>query len=256
MPQNDSPLARPGDIAAGFVLLTRLPVRATDAALARGAAAAWAWPVVGAVLGGISGMAALVAMSLGLPAPLAAGLCLGLMAMMTGAMHEDGLADTVDGFWGGWTRERRLEIMKDSHIGSYGVIALILSLGLRWMALSTLFEAGLALPALIAAGALSRAVMPVLMHALPPAREGGLARSVGRVDFDTAVLGAAVAAVMALLALGLTALALVLAVTVAGWGAGALARAKIGGQTGDVLGASQQLAEIAALVLLAALSGA
>ncbi|WP_375571891.1 adenosylcobinamide-GDP ribazoletransferase [Seohaeicola saemankumensis] len=253
MPQNDSNLARPGDIVAGFVLLTRLPVRASEAALARGAAAAWAWPVVGALLGGIAGLAALLAMSLGLPAPLAAGLCLGLMAMMTGAMHEDGLADTVDGFWGGWTRERRLEIMKDSHIGSYGVIALILSLGLRWLALSTLFEAGLALPALIAAGALSRAVMPALMHALPPARDGGLSRSVGRVSFDTAVLAAAVAMVLALLALGLAALPLVLAVTVAGWGIGALARAKIGGQTGDILGAAQQMAEISLLLLLASL---
>ncbi|MDP5350577.1 MAG: adenosylcobinamide-GDP ribazoletransferase, partial [Paracoccaceae bacterium] len=69
MPQNDSTLARPGDILAGFVLLTRLPVRASDAALTRGAAAAWAWPVVGAVLGGIAGTAALLAMALGLSAP-------------------------------------------------------------------------------------------------------------------------------------------------------------------------------------------
>ena len=253
MPQNDSPLARPGDIVAGFVLLTRLPVRASETALARGAAAAWAWPVVGAVLGGIAGLAALVVMALGLPAPLAAGLCLGLMTMMTGAMHEDGLSDTVDGLWGGWTRERRLEIMKDSHIGSYGVIALILSLGLRWLALSTLFAAGLALPVLIAAGALSRAAMPALMDALPPARDGGLSRSVGRVPFDTAVLAAAVATVLALLALGLVALPLVLAVTAAAWGIGALARAKIGGQTGDILGAAQQMAEVSLLLVLASL---
>ena len=253
MPQNDSPLARPGDIVAGFVLLTRLPVRAYETALARGAAAAWAWPVVGAVLGGIAGLAALVVMALGLPAPLAAGLCLGLMTMMTGAMHEDGLSDTVDGLWGGRTRERRLEIMKDSHIGSYGVIARILSLGLRWLALSTLFAAGLALPVLIAAGALSRAAMPALMHALPPARDGGLSRSVGRVPFDTAVLAAAVATVLALLALGLVALPLVLAVTAAAWGIGALARAKIGGQTGDILGAAQQMAEVSLLLVLASL---
>ncbi len=69
-------------------------------------------------------------------------MSLGLLAMMTGAMHEDGLADTVDGFWGGWTVQRRLEIMKDSHIGSYGVIALVLSLGLRWMALSAAVRGG------------------------------------------------------------------------------------------------------------------
>ena len=253
MTQDDTRLAHPGDIAAGFVLLSRLPVRASDAALARGAAAAWSWPLVGAVLGGLAGLAAMLLLGLGLPAPLAAGVSLGLLAMMTGAMHEDGLADTVDGFWGGWTVQRRLEIMKDSHIGSYGVIALILSLGLRWLALSTLFAAGLALPVLIAAGALSRAAMPALMHALPPARDGGLSRSVGRVPFDTAVLAAAVATVLALLALGLVALPLVLAVTAAAWGIGALARAKIGGQTGDILGAAQQMAEVSLLLVLASL---
>lgn len=253
MTEHDTAWMRASDVAAGFALLTRLPVRASDAALARGAAAAWSWPLVGAVLGAIAGLVAMVLLAVGLPAPMAAGLCLGLLVVMTGAMHEDGLADTADGFWGGWTPERRLEIMKDSHIGSYGVIALVLSLGLRWLALSLLFAAGLALPALIAAGALSRAVMPVLLHALPFAREGGLSRSVGRVDFDAAVLGAAVAAVVALLALGLVALALIAGVAVTGWAMAALARAKVGGQTGDVLGATQQMAELAALLVLTAL---
>ena len=255
MTGTDSAWMRVSDIFAGFALLTRLPLRASDAALARGAAAAWSWPLVGAVLGGIAGLIAVVLLALGLPASVAAGLCLGLMIVMTGALHEDGLADTADGFWGGWTVERRLEIMKDSHIGSYGVIALILSLGLRWLALSLLFAAGLALPALIAVGALSRGVMPALLHALPFAREGGLSRSVGRVPFDTAVLGAAVAAVLALLALGLMALPLIAVVALTGWGMGALARGKIGGQTGDVLGASQQVAEIAALCLLVGMIG-
>jgi adenosylcobinamide-GDP ribazoletransferase len=255
MTGTDSAWMRVSDIFAGFALLTRLPLRASDAALARGAAAAWSWPLVGAVLGGIAGLIAVVLLALGLPASVAAGLCLGLMIVMTGALHEDGLADTADGFWGGWTVERRLEIMKDSHIGSYGVIALILSLGLRWVALSLLFAAGVALPALIAVGALSRGVMPALLHALPFAREGGLSRSVGRVPFDTAVLGAAVAAVLALLALGLVALPLIAVVALTGWGMGALARGKIGGQTGDVLGASQQVAEIAALCLLVVLIG-
>ena len=256
MTQDDRAWMRGGDLSAGFALLTRLPLRASDAALARGAAAAWSWPVVGAVLGLLAGLAGVILLGLGLPAPLAAVLCLGLLTMMTGAMHEDGLADTADGFWGGWTVARRLEIMKDSHIGSYGVIALILSLGLRWMALTLLFEAGLALPALIAVGALSRAVMPGLLHALPFAREGGLSRSVGRVSFDTAVLGAALGAILALMALGLAALLLIMTVALSGWGVAALARGKIGGQTGDVLGAAQQVAEVAALLVLVTLVGA
>jgi adenosylcobinamide-GDP ribazoletransferase len=256
MTEQDSAWMRFGDLAAGVGLLTRLPLRLPEGAQARGAAAAWAWPVVGALLGGITGLLALALVALGLAAPLVAGLSLALMVVMTGALHEDGLADTADGFWGGWTPARRLEIMKDSHIGSYGVIALILSLGLRWMALSLLVSAGLALPALIAAGALSRAVMPALMHALPAAREGGLSRAVGRVPFDTAVLAAAAGAVLALLALGLVALPLMLVVAGAGRGVAALARGKIGGQTGDVLGAAQQLAEVAVLVTLVVLIGA
>lgn len=254
MQHNDTGLIRWGDISAGFALLTRLPLRASDAALSRGAKAAWCWPLVGAGLGGLAGIAALILLGLGLPVSLTAGFCLALTALTTGALHEDGLADTVDGFWGGWEPARRLEIMKDSHIGSYGVIALILSLGLRWMALTLLFDAGLALPALIAVGALSRAVMPALMHALPAAREGGLSRSVGRVPFDTAVLGAALGAVLGLLSLGLVALPLVLVVVACGFGIGALAQAKIGGQTGDVLGAAQQVAEIALLCVLVMIS--
>ncbi len=254
MQDNDTGLLRWMDISAGFALLTRLPLRASEAALSRGARAAWSWPLVGAALGGLAGGAAVVLLALGLPASLTAGICLTLSAVMTGALHEDGLADTVDGFWGGWEPARRLEIMKDSHIGSYGVLALILSLGLRWSALTLLFEAGLALPALIAVGALSRAVMPALMQALPAARQGGLSRAVGRVPFDTAASGAALGVVLGLLSVGLVALPLALAVVIAGFGIGALAKSKIGGQTGDVLGAAQQVSEIALLCVLVMIS--
>ncbi|MFU8883032.1 MAG: adenosylcobinamide-GDP ribazoletransferase [Rhodobacterales bacterium] len=254
MEHSDISLTRWRDISAGFALLTRLPLRASDAALARGARAAWGWPLIGAVLGALAGVAAVILLGLGLPAPLAAGVCLAMLALMTGALHEDGLADTADGFWGGWEAARRLEIMKDSHIGSYGVIALILSLGLRWMALALLFDAGLALPALIAAGALSRAVMPALMHALPAARPGGLSRSVGHVPFDTAVLAVALAVVLGLLGLGLVALPLAVMAGLAGLGMGWLAQAKIGGQTGDVLGAAQQVSEIVVLCTLVMIS--
>lgn len=247
MLQNDTALIRLHDMAAGVALLTRLPLRASDAALARGAKAAWSWPLVGGVLGGIAGIAASLLLALGLPAPLVAGLGLVIGVMMTGALHEDGLADTADGFWGGWEPARRLEIMKDSHIGSYGVIALILSLGLRWVALSVIFAAGLALPALVAVAVLSRATMPVMIYALPPAREGGLSRSVGRVPFDTVVLACGVALVLALLAAGLVALPLAGAAALAAFGMGWLARIKIGGQTGDVLGATQQVSEIVLL---------
>ncbi|MEM8578904.1 MAG: adenosylcobinamide-GDP ribazoletransferase, partial [Pseudomonadota bacterium] len=122
MPRPDptSPLWHP---LLAALLLSRLPLpRVPDAAFAEGARAVWAYPVVGLLLGAFAaGIGALA------PTPvIGAGLALAAMAMMTGALHEDGLADTADGLWGGQSRARRLEIMKDSRIGAYGVLALIL----------------------------------------------------------------------------------------------------------------------------------
>ena len=94
--------------------------------------------------------------------------------LVTGALHEDGLADTADGFGGGDTRERKLEIMRDSRIGTYGVCALIVSLLVRADAIASLTDPVLVAPALIAAHAGARAVMPLVMFLLPAARTDGL----------------------------------------------------------------------------------
>ncbi|MFN3825366.1 MAG: adenosylcobinamide-GDP ribazoletransferase [Pseudorhodobacter sp.] len=247
MPRSDIP--RLSDLAEALRLLTRLPLPATNAPPRP--ASAWAWPLAGALVAGLS----LLAASLALPAGpgVAAAVMLAAQAMLTGAMHEDGLADMADGFWGGWDRARRLAIMKDSQIGSYGVMALLVTGLARWSALAALLAAG-EWAAVLAVGALSRAPMAGLMATLPPAREGGLSRSVGRPSGLTACLAAtsAAAAVLVLCGpvAGIAGLIAVLAVTLA---VGALARAKIGGQTGDVLGASQQLTEAAALATLAAI---
>lgn len=250
MEKSDARLIDPHDPATALGLLSRLPVPGLTGA--RLAEAAWAYPLVGLLLGGLAALVGLGAQWLGLPAALCALLALATLIVLSGAMHEDGLADTADGLWGGWTPAARLEIMKDSHIGTYGVIALCLSLAARWTALWLLFEAGpgTAVIALLASGALSRAGMPVLMAALPHARATGLSRSVGLVSRQTAALGAALATLAALLVLGaaffwpLVWAALAVALI------GALARRKIGGQTGDILGASQQVAEIAVLFCL------
>lgn len=234
-------------IAAALGLLTRLPIRAAP----QGPEAAWAWPLAGAVVGALAWAAAALALWAGLPATLAAGAALIASVMVTGAMHEDGLADTADGLWGGWTKARRLEIMKDSHIGTYGVMALLLVTLLRWQALALVLEGGAPLALFIAVGALSRVPMPALMAALPNARGSGLSQSVGRPSARTAALALALAMALALPGLGgtlLPALVLLGGVTLA---VGALARARIGGQTGDILGASQQLAELALLALIA-----
>ncbi|MGE4328245.1 MAG: adenosylcobinamide-GDP ribazoletransferase [Pseudodonghicola sp.] len=244
------------DGAVALVLLTRLPLpRLPAEAFARQAQAGWAFPLAGLTVALPACLLGAAALALGLPATVAAGLILAVQVLLTGAMHEDGLADAADGLWGGMTAERRLEIMKDSRIGSYGVLALILATGLRWSALSALVAQGgwAGWGAVIATALISRAGMAVLMAALPPARSGGLSRSVGRPSTATAVGGIALALVLGLSVAGDAALTAALSATVVVWGLAAVARAKIGGQTGDILGASQQLAEIAALLAFLAL---
>ncbi|MDT8329002.1 MAG: adenosylcobinamide-GDP ribazoletransferase [Roseovarius sp.] len=250
MTENDNRLIQPVDVPLALSLLSRLPVPVR--AYERSAEAAWAYPLVGVVLGALAALGGLLTGWVGLPAPLAALIALSLMIVLSGAMHEDGLADTADGLWGGWDRQKRLEIMKDSHIGSYGVLALILSLGARWCALWLLFQSGAALAtsALIVAATLSRGVMPGLMAALPHARDTGLSRRVGRVAPVSAALAGLLAATVAVVMLGGAGVTAALWAGLAALGVGAIARAKIGGQTGDILGASQQIAEIAVLFSL------
>ncbi|MET4127872.1 adenosylcobinamide-GDP ribazoletransferase [Roseovarius sp. MBR-38] len=246
----DKALLRPIDLALALGLLTRLPISVRDTA--RGARAAWAWPLAGAVLGGLAACVGWGALALGLPAPVAALLALGALVMLSGALHEDGLADTVDGFWGGWTREGRLEIMRDSRVGSYGVIALVVTLALRGVAFWLLFEAGpgAAAAALVTSAMLSRAAMAGVMATLPHARETGLAQAQGRPPVTTVAVAVALAIGAGLLLCGMSGLVAAAAAALVAGVIARLARVKIGGQTGDVLGAVQQGAEIAALLCL------
>ncbi|TNF58733.1 MAG: adenosylcobinamide-GDP ribazoletransferase, partial [Rhodobacteraceae bacterium] len=179
-------------------------------------------------------------------------LALGTQALLTGAMHEDGLADMADGFWGGRSPQRRLEIMADSRIGTYGVLALVFSVGLRWVALAAVLPV-LGPLVLIGLAALSRAGLPSVMTALPHARPGGLSAGVGRPPALTAGLAILVGLGLAGVTCGAATWALFPAMALAAFGIAALARARIGGQTGDVLGATQQISEIAGLLVLAAL---
>lgn len=245
----------PRDILLSLVLLTRLPIPALpDSSFARQAQAVWAFPAVGMIVGGIAATIVVLAQWIGLSPAICAGLALLTMVCVTGAMHEDGLADTVDGFWGGFTPERRLEIMKDSHIGTYGVLALVLSLGLRWTALSALIAAGNVL-SVVAVAALSRAMMPVLMLSLPNARNTGLAHRVGTPSRYPTGIALCCAALLAWAALGLVPATLCLLISAgAVWALHCLARAKVGGRTGDVLGATQQITEILCLLALTAIS--
>ncbi|WP_249219243.1 adenosylcobinamide-GDP ribazoletransferase, partial [Loktanella sp. SALINAS62] len=173
--------------------------------------------------------------------------------VLTGALHEDGLADSLDGLWGGWTRDRRLEIMKDSRIGAYGVIGLIVTLLMRWQLWSLLIAADVLWASAMVLATTSRAPMAVLMAWLPPARASGLSQGVGQPDPVTAAAACAVAGLMTLVFWpgALFALLLAIGLTLVAWGR--IARAKIGGQTGDILGAVQQFSELAGLLILVAL---
>ncbi len=226
------------------MLLTRLPVPRSAPPRGDGS---WAYPIVGAVIGLIGAAVYKAAVLSGLPATIAAVFAVSVSILTTGALHEDGLADTADGFGGGSTVARKLEIMRDSRIGSYGALALMLSLGLRVAALAALADPGRVAAALVAAGMLGRGAMVGMMLALPPARPDGMAASLGRVPMMPAVIGLAIAAVCVVLPQGARALlAAILAGAVMVW----LARRQIGGYTGDVLGATEQVVECAVLVAM------
>ncbi len=168
-------------------------------------------------------------------------------------MHEDGLADAADGLAGGHDRESRLAIMRDSRIGAFGALALALGVGLRAAALAQIGAAVFAALALVAAHAVSRAALPAAMWAMTPARGDGLGAMAGRPSARVAGAAAAIGAVIALAALGpgRGAVAIAFAAT-AVCAAAALAQRRLGGYTGDVLGAFQQIAEIAMLLAAAA----
>jgi adenosylcobinamide-GDP ribazoletransferase len=194
----------------------------------------------------------MLAAALQLPPAICALLAVATTMIVTGALHEDGLADTADGLFGGYTRERRLEIMKDSRIGTFGAAALVFSIALRAAALAAIGLSWAAMLALVAAHMASRAVLPALLHATRPAKPEGLAASVGAVSRETAIVALAIGAV-ALLPLGILAavqatfaLALIFAAV------RQAANQRIGGVTGDIVGALQQLCEIAALCAAAA----
>ncbi|MCE9649030.1 MAG: adenosylcobinamide-GDP ribazoletransferase [Parvibaculum sp.] len=240
------------DIALAFAFLTRIPVRHEDGDASPGALARamWAFPLVGIFVGAASGLTLLLALAIGLPPFIAATLAVAASVLLTGGLHEDGLADLADAA-GGATRERRLEIMKDSRIGSYGVIALMLALLLRIGALSAFAtaESALTLLALLAAAAaVSRAAIICIAFALPHARPGGLSALAGRPTGGIAFAAAAVALLPCLALAPPTILAGLAGTGLAAFAIWSIARKWLGGQTGDVLGACQQAAEIGFLL--------
>jgi adenosylcobinamide-GDP ribazoletransferase len=249
-------------LVVALQFLTRLPVPRVALRPGDLHRASALFPLVGAVVAGTgigirAGLEPIWGAGVGTVAALAA------MIAVTGALHEDGLADTADGLWGGWTPARRLEIMRDSHIGTYGMVALIVVIGLR---ASLLLPLGLAdfARAVTCGHVLARASTLLLVRLLPVA-------TAPTVDHDRQRLGAAVVGPLSprrtLAAVVVVVLTVVLAARV--WAAvplaagllscllcAALFRRRLGGITGDTLGAANQLVELAAIAAVTALTHA
>jgi adenosylcobinamide-GDP ribazoletransferase len=243
------------DLKISIIFCTRLPLaHAKPIASSDIAGASWAMPIAGALVGLIGAAVYWLTSAIGLTPFSAAALALVATLIATGCLHEDGLADTADGFGGGNSRERKLEIMRDSRIGTYGACALVMSLMLRWSALASIADPVAAAMALIAAHAAARAPLPAFMRFVPPARTDGLAAEAGGPPRE----GAAAASFFGAVALGLCLgpgaviiglLLLSSAAILMAW----LSVRQIGGQTGDVLGALEQINEILVLLTAAAL---
>lgn len=244
------------DLVMGIRFFSRLPTGERRHERPNLSRIARALPFTSLVVGFLPALLLLAASSLGLPSYFAAALAVGALVAATGAMPEDALADAADGLFGGATIERRLEIMKDSRHGTYGVAALCLYLVLRVAALgaiattSPLAAAGIWL----AAGIAARSGSLWLSVDLPAAREGGASASAGRVMKRDFVVGAVFATALGLLLAGpfVGVIGLVLAGFAAAGAAWAWTwgcRKLLGGQTGDVIGALHALIEIAVLTV-------
>jgi adenosylcobinamide-GDP ribazoletransferase len=239
-------------LAAAF--LTRLPIRTGESAdMSALARAARCFPLVGLGIGLIGAIVYALAIELALPPLPAAVLAVGAVVLVTGALHEDGLADTVDGFGGGNDAADKLQIMRDSRIGTYGVIALLFVLGAQVAALAAISLSGEVAVALIITHAVSRALLVPMMHLEPWARSDGLAVAAGRPTPATALWALGLGALAAVIFAGIDGILAAAVGAVVAWVIVRLARRHIGGVTGDVLGAVQQASAVAILLALVAL---
>ncbi|MGI9615733.1 MAG: adenosylcobinamide-GDP ribazoletransferase [Acidimicrobiales bacterium] len=237
---------------AAVQFLTRIPVNLA-APVAHERVVPW-FPTVGALIGlAVGTVAAAAVLLVGVSTAATLAVIVGLL--ITGAFHEDGLADTADAFGGGWSTKQRLEILKDSRHGTYGVAAMVSTILLRVVTLAALETGALMLAAAVAAHTIGRMAAVLALGMFPPAVDSGLGAETTR-DFNPALaaVGLAAGLTIAALAIGWWTLPAVLAALVAMLAVGLLAARKIGGIAGDVLGAIEQVAEGAVLITIVGLA--
>ena len=241
-----SRLLAPCRAAIGF--LTILPVSPPDAVTALAGARAW-FPAVGLLLGGVVAVLDLALRALHLPFLLNSALLVAALAALTRALHLDGFMDTCDALLGGFDRERRLEILRDPHVGSFAVVGVVCLLLVKLAALTALPE-GSRTGVLILFPCLSRAAMLLVMESFPYARREGLGtpftNGAGRFGLW---LGFLIAAAAAVALTGLPGLALAALAAATAWAVGWWATRLLGGVTGDIYGAVNETAEVAVLGL-------
>jgi len=234
-------------IVTGF--MTRLPIKwPENAGMADLASAAWSYPFVGVIVGVLTATVFWIAMAFGLPTMAVIIIAIAIQVLITGGLHEDGLADVADGMGGGGTVQQKLEIMRDSRIGSYGVLALILFITLKAALLTAPVDISDTVYLWVSAMVLSRAVLPLVMVVFNPARRDGLGAEAGKPtpsNAGWALLWGLVLTGFLLpwgLAITATLTACLCAFLISAW-----AKKQIDGYTGDVLGTVVSMAELTVL---------
>jgi adenosylcobinamide-GDP ribazoletransferase len=234
---------------AAMAFLTVIPVATPEGASGERLGRAY-FPAVGAVLGLAAGACYVLAAAVTSPL-IAAVAAIAALAVLTGALHLDGLADAADGLFGGGDVARRLAMMRDSRVGSFGLVAVVLVLLGDVAALAAMSPAR-AIVALVIAGAVSRWTLLLVIAALPYIRESGLGVAAGgRHRLFDVLLGSAITVIVCVLDWRRAVVAVVVALLIAAVVA-AIARRRIGGATGDVYGATAELSQLGALVVFAA----
>ncbi len=240
------------DVYSSVQFLTRVPVPEWTLDEPRPLSSAmWAFPLIGVLVASAAALAYAVFEWLGFPVAVSALAAVTVCILVTGGLHEDGLADFADGALGAYSPRERLAIMADSRIGTFGALALIVSVTGRTASIAAIGDPAMVLGSLVAAAAVSRAVMPPVMAILKPAREGGLGASAGTPAFGVWIGGLALATAIVVLAaphgwFGCLVAAVAGAVVVL-W----VSHRLLDGYTGDSLGAVQQTSELFALALIA-----
>lgn len=239
-------------LKSAFVTLTRLPFIKIDDDDFDLKGSLWAFPIVGLSLAILVSLVVSVLCLMNIP-PLFAAIVAGLtLTLLTGALHEDGLADCADAL-GASTSERRLEIMRDSHIGVYGTLALIFSVCMRSAAIYLLWQADASFVALMVSLMASRAAMVILPFLCTPARQDGLASAFENINIKQLLISQSILLIVGVILCGTDIILIMLFSFVAVFLVAQMAKHKIGGFTGDVLGATEQIVQLICFAIFLAL---